>query len=310
MKKALAIIISLSLLFTAGCGAALTDSNNNSVIAVSFYPVYIFTLNLVNGIDDVTVACMAEQSTGCLHDYTLTARDARLLSDADVFVINGAGLEGFIGDITETAEDLPLIDSSVGIELICSHHHENGEDNHGEAEHTHGHNHENNSHIWLSVENAKKQVLNIKNGLVKIYPQYEEQISANYEAYIDRLDSLSEELKMTYEKAKGERIITFHGAYEYMAQESGLEIIECIESDEGGEPSAKKIAHLCDIIPENNIKALFVEPDYNGSAAEILANETGAEIYVLNPVTRGEKNLSAYEDIMKENIQTILKAVS
>ncbi len=303
MKKILAMILVLSLLFTAGCGAALTDNNTDSVIAVSFYPIYIFTANLVEGIDSLTVTCMAEQSSGCLHDYTLTARDAKLLSDADVFVINGAGLEGFLPDITETEEDLPIIDSSSGIELICSHHHEE-EDEH------HSHNHENNAHIWLSVENAKKQVLNIKNGLVEIYPSYEKQITANYENYIQRLNDLSVELEKTYEAAQGEKIITFHGAYEYMANESGLVILECIESDEGGEPSAKKIAHLCDTIPENQVKALFVEPDYSGSAAQILANETGAKIYVLNPVTRGENSLSAYEDIMKENIQTILKAVS
>ncbi len=306
MKKLLAIILALSLLFTAGCGAAITD-NNDSVIAVSFYPVYIFTLNLVNGIDGVTVTCMAEQSSGCLHDYTLSARDARLLSDADVFVINGAGLESFLDDVKETTVDLPVIDSSLNIELKCSEHNAENEEHHEE---NHAHNHENNSHIWLSVENAKKQILNIKDGLVEIYPQYEEEINSNYENYIERLNALSEELEKTYAKANGKKIITFHAAYEYMAEESGLEIIECIESDDGGEPSAKKIAHLCDIIPQNNIKALFVEPDYSGSAAEILAAETGAKIYVLNPVTRGENTLSAYEDIMKENIRTILKAVS
>ena len=296
------MIIVLSLLFTAGCGAVVMD-NTDSVIAVSFYPIYIFTLNLVEGIDGLTVTCMAEQSTGCLHDYTLTARDAKLLNDADVFVINGAGLETFLHDITGTVEGLPIVDSSEGIELICSHHHEENEEHHA-------HNHENNSHIWLSVENAKKQVLNIKNGLVENYPQHEKQINENYENYIGRLNGLSIELDKTYRAAQGKKIITFHAAYEYMAQESGLEIIECIESDEGGEPSAKKIAQLCDLIPENNIKALFVEPDYSGSAAEILAAETDVEIYVLNPVTRGEATLSAYEDIMRENIQTILKAMS
>ncbi len=302
MKKFIAMIIVLSLLFTAGCGAVVTD-NTDSVIAVSFYPVYIFTLNLVEGIDELTVTCMAEQSTGCLHDYTLTARDAKLLNDASVFVINGAGLETFLPDITETTENLSVIDSSEGIELICSHHHEEGDE-------YHSHNHENNSHIWLSVENAKKQVLNIKNGLVENYPEHEKQITENYVNYIGRLNELSLELDKTYQAAQGKKIITFHAAYEYMAAESGLEIIECIESDEGGEPSAKKIANLCHIIPQNNIKALFVEPDYNGSAAGILEGETGVKIYVLNPVTRGENTLNAYEDIMRENIQTILKAVS
>lgn len=305
MKKLIAVLLAVALIVTAGCTASSPKDKNDGVIAVSFYPIYIFTANLVDGIDGLTVTCMAEQSTGCLHDYTLTARDAKLLNDADVFVINGAGLEGFLSDIADSAGDLSVIDSSENIELLCSHHH-------GEAENEehHGHSHENNAHIWLSVENAEKQVLNIKNGLLKIYPQYESQINENYKNYIERLDDLSKELRKAYETVSGEKIITFHGAYEYMAVDSGLRIIECIESDEGGEPSARELAHLCDVIRENGVKALFVEPYYNGSAANILAAETEAKIYVLNPVTEGEDTLTAYEDIMKENIQTILKAVS
>ena len=62
-------------------------------------------------------------------------------------------------------------------------------------------------------------------------------------------------------------------------------------------------------IEKDNIKALFVAPDYNGSAADILHRETNAEIYVINPVISGEAKLTAYEDIMKENYKTILKAV-
>ena len=302
MKKILAMIMVLSLLFTAGCGATVTESTTDSVIAVSFYPIYIFTLNLVDGIEGVTVKCMAEQSSGCLHDYTLSARDAKLLSDAELFVINGAGLEGFMDDISEAVGDLPVIDSSVGVALICSH-----EDDH---EDDHGHSHENNSHIWLSVENAKKQVLNIKNGLVANYPRYEKQINQNYDSYIERLSQLSLQLAENYPMVQGKEIITFHGAYEYMAAESGFIVSECIESDEGAEPSAKRIAHLCDVIPQKNVKALFVEPHYSGSAADILAAETGVRIYVLNPVTEGENSLTAYEEIMEQNIQTILKAVS
>lgn len=306
MKKLIAVFLAVALIVTAGCTASFPEDKNDGVIAVSFYPIYIFTANLVDGIDGLRVTCMAEQSTGCLHDYSLTARDAKLLNDADVFVINGAGLESFLSDIAEAAEELTVIDSSEGIELICSHHH--GEEDE-EKEH-HSHSHENNAHIWLSVENAKKQVLNIRNGLLEIYPQYESRINDNYTGYIERLDALSKELEKAYENVSGEKIITFHAAYEYMAVESGLEIIECIESDEGGEPSAKELAHLCDVIPENDVNALFVEPYYTGSAANILAEQTGAKIYVLNPVTEGEDTLTAYESIMKENIQTILKAVS
>ena len=105
------------------------------------------------------------------------------------------------------------------------------------------------------------------------------------------------------------KVITFHKAYDYLAMDLGFQVVACIESDEGGEPSAKKLAELTKHIKEDEICALFIEPQYTGSAAEILKNETDINIYIINPVTSGEASLTAYEDIMKENYELILKAV-
>ena len=303
MKKFLALLLVVSLLLLTGCGMNKEKKGDDTVVAVSFYPVYIFTLNLVDGIDGVEVRCMTEQNTGCLHDYTLTARDARLLNDADVFVVNGAGMETFLPDLCETVENLPVIDSSYGVELICN-------DSHDHEEHEgHSHNHQTNSHIWLSVKNAKKQVVNIKNGLIKNLPQFEKQITENCDKYLKRLNTLSEEISLMGDCADNLKIITFHGAYEYMAEDMGFDIIATVESDEGGEPSAKRMVHLCNEIKEQGVKALFIEPNYNGSAAQVISGETGVEIYVLNPVISGENKLTAYEDIMLQNFETIKKAV-
>ena len=292
-------------MFLSGCNIADANDNNKNVIVTSFYPIYVFTLNLVDGIDDIEVCRMAENNTGCLHDYTLTARDAKTLNDADVLVINGAGMELFVEDLYKTVEKLSVVDSSIGIELICNEGHDHEEDSHEE----HDHDHSVNSHIWLSVENAKKQVLNIKEGLVKVFPQYEKQISSNCEEYLQRLDALDKQLKDAYPIPKGAEVVTFHRAYDYMARDIGLVIVDCIESDDGNEPSPKKLAHLCDEMREQNIKALFTEPDYSGSAADIVASEIGAEVYVLNPVLNGEAKLTAYEEIMLENYKIIYEAV-
>lgn len=303
LKKFLAVLLSVAILLLSGCVSSSKKDGDGTVIAVSFYPVYIFTLNLVDGIEDVRVERMAEQNTGCLHDYTLTARDARLLSDADVFVINGAGMETFLQDIDETVENISIIDSSVGIELLC-------EENHHHEESEHSHNHGENAHIWMSVKNAKKQILNIKNGLLENLPQYESEINDNYKVYLEKLNVLEKEMQENRESLKNKNVITFHGAYEYLAEDMGFNISATIESDEGGEPSAKKLAVLCGEIVGNDVKALFVEPDYNGSSAQIISNETGVKIYVLNPVISGENVLTAYEDTMMNNIEIIKKAVS
>lgn len=278
------------------------SEKNKITVAASFYPVYIFTLNLLNGIEEVNVECMAEQNVGCLHDYTLTAKDAKLLSDAQVLVINGAGMEGFLEEAFQSVENINVIDSSLDIELVCGeeyHHEEENEDHH----------HRENSHIWLSLENAKKQVENIKNGLAKEFPEYENEIEENYSDYIKRFEVLEEERKTAFSVAKNVNAISFHGAFEYFAQDLGFDISGTIESDEGHEPSAKELANLSNRIKQENINAMLVDPNYNGSAAEILGRETNAEIYVINPIISGEEKLTAYEDIMKENYKIILKAV-
>lgn len=301
MKKILCVFLVLSILVLSACtGNAPELQNGKTTVAASFYPVYIFTLNLLNGIDEVSIECMAEQSVGCLHDYTLTAKDAKLLSDAQVLVINGAGMESFLQDAFRSVESLKVIDSSENIDLACEEEHHHEEEDH--------HHHEN-SHIWLSLGNAKLQVENIKNGLIKEFPQYETQIEENYTDYIKRLNALEEERKSILLSTNDVDIISFHGAFEYLAQDLGFNISHTIEGDEGYEPSAKELAELSNKIKEDNIKALFVDPNYSGSAAEILKRETGAEIYVVNPIISGEEKLTAYEDIMNENYKTILKAV-
>ena len=296
------VVLALILLIFSGCAGNTPENPKDKItVATSFYPLYIFTLNLLDGIEELNVKCMAEQSVGCLHDYTLTAKDAKLLSDAQVLVINGAGMESFLEDATRSIGNFKVIDSSENIDLICEeeHHHEGNDDHH----------HHENSHIWLSLRNAKVQVKNIKNGLVKEFPEYEKQIEKNYSDYIKRLNSLEDERKSVLLETKDMKSISFHGAFEYLAQDLGFEICHTIESDEGYEPSAKELAGLSSEIEKEKIKALFVAPDYSGSAAEILGSETNTEIYVINPIISGEEKLTAYEDAMKINYKIILEAV-
>ncbi len=307
MKRILSLMLMVVLVLSVCCSCNTPPiTNDNILLVTSFYPIYIFTLNIVDGIDEINVSCMAEQNTGCLHDYQILSRDAKLIADADVFIINGAGMEAFLEDVYMSNENLRVVDSSKGVRLIenCDEHHEN----HNEETH-HDHNHSVNSHIWMSPENAKLQVENIAESLESFYPQYKSVIEENKNDYINRLTELSEELNEKSKTLKNENIITFHESYDYLASEYGFNVVATVESHEGAEPSAKGLAQLVDIIEKHNVNVLFIEPDYKGSSATILSNETGADILTLNPVIKGDVSLTAYEDIMRENLETILKAV-
>lgn len=304
-KNALALLSVLLclLLAMAGCTPARQEGEPDFQIVTSFYPMYLFTRNLTNGISGIQVVNMTAQNAGCLHDYQLLSRDMKALGSADAFIINGAGMEGFLDKVLEQLPSLTIITASEGIELLCE-----GEA-HGEAA-SHDHVHEANAHVWLSVPNAIREVNNIARGLKELLPDDQAQIEQNRSSYVARLETLDAELTATLAPVKGAEIISFHEAYDYFAQRYGLSIAGAIETHEGGEPGTKELIETVELIRSHGIRAIFIEPDYQGSAAGILARETGAQLCTLNPVTQGGDTLTAYEDIMRENAATILEAIS
>jgi zinc transport system substrate-binding protein len=176
----LSVLLCLLLIAFSGC-TPVEHLQSDYQIVTSFYPMYLFTRNLTEGISGVTVVNMTAQNAGCLHDYQLLSKDMKALGAADAFVINGAGMEGFLEKVIEQLPSLPVITASEGIEILC----ENAEHEHEEEQaHGHaGHEHEENAHVWLSVPNAIAEVNNIAAGLKKLLPGNEAQIERNRSAF-------------------------------------------------------------------------------------------------------------------------------
>lgn len=307
MKKIVSVLLSITIIFSlvfAGCTDS-QEAKDKNIVLTTFYPVYIFTLNLLDGIDDIDIVNMTENHNGCLHDYTLMPKDMKALAAAKAVVINGAGMEEFLEKAVEMSDAL-VIDSSVGIEIIGA----DEEDNHEhESEEEHSHDHSGNAHIWMSPKNAVKQTENIAQELIKVFPQHEEKISDNLKIYLQKLDSLDSKIKSELASCKGAEFISFHEAYDYFAADYALSFAASVDSDDGAEPGTKELVRLTELIKSKDIKAIFTEPDYQGSSADVLSNETGVPVYTLNPVTSGDGAKDSYEKIMLENCKTIKKAV-
>lgn len=105
-------------------------------IVTSFYPMYIATANVVKDIDGVTIENLSEPQTGCLHDFQMTPADMKLLSTADVFVVNGGGIEGFMSEVASAYPDLKIIEACENISLLGDEETETDIHEH-EAEHDH-----------------------------------------------------------------------------------------------------------------------------------------------------------------------------
>lgn len=312
LTKILTIIILVSL-FLTGCNNSAksnnsTDSNNKLTIVTSFYPMYISTLNIVKDIPNVEVLNMTTSQTGCLHDYSLSTKDLKTLSNADILIINGAGMESFLDDVIDEYSDLKIIEASKGIDLIEDTEH----DDHSEDHDHEDHDHDVNPHVWVSISKNIEEVSNIAEELSSLDPNHANEYQDNANEYIAKLENLKTEMHSTLDNIAHKDIITFHEAFPYFAEEFGLNIVGVIEIEPDSEPSAKEVENIISIINEKNIKALFTEPQYSSKIADTIAKETGASIYTLDPIVTGDSNEKAYNDYiikMQENLNTLKEAL-
>ncbi len=94
--------------------------DSDLLMVTSFYPMYVAAENVIGDVEGVTLENLSEPQTGCLHDYQLTAADMKLLSKADVFIVNGGGIESFLSDVAESYPNLKIVQACDGIDLLES----------------------------------------------------------------------------------------------------------------------------------------------------------------------------------------------
>ena len=296
--KILSLLLLVLSVALVGCGGTDKPAEKKTAepfrIVTSFYPMYVATINITDGVDGVEVYNMTKPHTSCLHDYQLMTEDMKTREKADAFVINGAGMEDFMDKVTEQQKKLKVIDASRGIELI--HDDEEGD----------------NPHVWLSVTDAITQVRNIADQLKEADPAHAAAYEKNAVAYIEKLTSLKSEMHAALDNVPHKDIVTFHEAFPYFAKEFNLNIIGVVEREPGTEPTPTELQETIEQVNALPTKVLFTEPQYSPAAAETIARETGAKIYTLDPVVTGEATpaaKNAYIDTMKKNMKTLQEAL-
>lgn len=259
-------------------------------VVTTFYPVYVGALNVVGDEPGVEVSLLASPHIGCLHDYQITPGDLRKISEASLLLANGAGMETFLDRIAAEQPGLRLVSVSEGIPLL-----------------------DGNPHVWVSPQGARQQLANIAQALCEAAPARAEAFRANARRYEDRLVRLEQEMKSALAPFEGTPIVTFHEAFPYFAREFGLRLAGVIEREPGAEPSAGQLAETVRTVRRAGVTALFVEPQFSDRAAQIIARETGAGVYPLDPVVTGPAEPAqareAYVAAMEGNLEVLRAAL-
>lgn len=311
-KKALFMVCLLAVAFGLTALVAVLaekkEETDGLLCVTSFYPVQLLAESVAEGAKAVEVRNLTENHSGCIHDYTLTTQDMRLLSEAELFLINGGEMELFLERAASEYEDLTIVDTSEGYAFLegVEHNHDHGADAHEEESCTdpahnhgdHGHNvhadeteaHDDhsravNAHLWLDIDGYLLQLSRVEEAFVTADPAQEALYRENAEYCRTELIQLKEEYEAAKAALAGKETVVFHEGFVYLLRMLGIETMHCLAMDSDTQIAAGEAAKLLEECKLHGITRMFAEAEYAGTVEDTFAGETGGEVVVLNPIT-------------------------
>ena len=251
--------------------------NGNFKIVTSFYPIYILTLNLTEGVKNVSVENVTSEQAGCLHEYTLNTNDMRKIENAELNIKNGKGLEFFLDRMVLTYPNMKIIDSSIDIQDV------------------------ENPHIWVNINNYIKQIQTVKEALIQEDPKNKSTYIENADKYINKINN---EMK-NFNSNKLVNAISFNESIENIIDNSKVKMTVIHTGHEETSLSANELVSILEKMKNESVKIIFVDKNERNSNAEILKKETGAEIYELDSYTKGSMDKDSYLKALRANIEVL-----
>ncbi len=232
------------------------------------------------------------------HSWEPKPSDIVDLSQADIFVYTSKKMEPWADNIARAVKDrgvaLVQVMDSPGFPGTVD-----GSQNHGED-----------PHFWLDLSLSAYTVEMIGKLLISQDPENKNIYIANARAYTHKLEQLDQDFMIGLKECGSRRLVTGgHAAFGHLARRYDVEQISVYGLSPDAEPTPRHLAGIVNVVKDNKVHTIFSEELMNPRMAQVLSQETGAKVMVLNPGA----NLTAAQwregltflEIMDRNLKTL-----
>jgi zinc transport system substrate-binding protein len=233
---------------------------------------------------------------------------------ARVFVYVGAGLDPWAERLI-AAQKTPgqaVVEAVAGIPLIKDvdeHEHEEAGAKEPEEGEPHHHHEAGNPHVWLDPVLAQDICRRIALALIQVDPTHKNAYEVNLAMYLGQLQKLDQDIKAVVATFHQREYVSFHPAYAYFSRRYGLREVGVIEAAPGREPSPGHLQRLIAAIKKTGVKAVFAEPQLSSRVAEVIAQEAGVKVLILDPLGGRPPYGSDYLKLMRHNLAVLVQAM-
>jgi ABC-type Zn uptake system ZnuABC Zn-binding protein ZnuA len=240
------------------------------------------------------------------HSFEPTPGDVARVAEADVIIANGAGIEGFIDALLQSAGGQRLL--IVASDGLASRTPQAGEA--GDPSHA------GDPHFWLDPNNAIHYVENIRDGLSRADPAGAAGYARNAAAYTGQLEELDRWIAAQVAQVSAGRrlLVTNHESFGYFADRYGFRIVGAIvpSVSSGASPSAQQLADLVGAVRAAAAPAIFLETGANPQLANQIAAETGIRVVTglyTHSTSAPDGPAPTYIAMLRYNTQAIVVAL-
>lgn len=294
MKDKLAALLLILAVLLSGCNAVekttVSDSMDSEkpVVVATIFPIADL-LKQIGG-DKIEVITLLPAGASP-HHFEITPKEAKIISRGKLLVSVGAGLDPWAERIAKgLAGQMAELVISDGLTLLPfkgkDHHDQNIPANKGDP------------HIWLDPIFVKEKVAPIlAESLGDLWPQHQGAFQNNLLNLQEQLEELHQSFTQLAADFAERRFISFHSTWAYLGKRYDLSEVESVLEYPGEEPSAGWLAGLIKLAQREQLGIIFIEPQFNPKPAEILAQEIGGRVFILDPL--GGENVDGRDDYFK-----------
>ncbi|MBL6842547.1 MAG: zinc ABC transporter substrate-binding protein [Verrucomicrobiae bacterium] len=295
------------LLLLSSCGQKETPQSVplKPRIVTSFFPLFDFASNL--GGEDFEVLCLTPPG-GDPHAMKATPKAAQSVADSQLAVFLGFGLDGWMEKLTKSEPQVKVLAVGQGLNSQITTHSLLPEslekDNQLDGNKI-------DPHVWLDPLLAKEIVNRLADEMAAIAPLHRKSVLARRDTFLGELQKLHEAFSANLADLDRREVVTFHGAFAYLFKRYQLETVGVVEQFPGDEPSAAYLRQLVDLMQRLKMKVIFAEPQLPDRPAQILAQEIGGRVELLDPCETILPNAphASYLDRQRANLETLVRVL-
>lgn len=162
-----------------------------------------------------------------------------------------------------------------------------------------------NPHYWLDPENGKIIARTIADVLISTDPAGRDVYESNLTQFLRDVDSALDLWLETYADLKGMNVFFYHNSWPYFSERFGLNVVEFLEPKPGITPSPAHLKRLLNIIRNDEIKLIAMEPYFSDQAPEYLHQKTGIKVVKLAQSVDAVKEADSYLNMFRYNLKTL-----